>query len=273
MPELPEVEITRRMLRPHLVGRRIEQVFTAPRSYFFLTPPATLRNNLVGRSVVEFDRHGKYLLAQLDNHSTLLLHLGMTGQLFTVKSGPNTRDWDHVHLRLQFEGGGHEVCFRDVRKFGKVKWLKPGAQDARVTRLGVDALSATPEHLHEAVRARRIPIKTLLLDQSVLAGIGNIYADEALFIAEVKPTKVARRVTAAECERIVKATHQVMAQAIQAGGSTIRDFMAPDGQAGSYQDQRLVYGRTGDPCPRCKTTIRRVVLATRSTHYCPQCQK
>jgi formamidopyrimidine-DNA glycosylase len=273
MPELPEVEITRRMLAPHLVGRRIEQVLTAQRSYFFLTPPATLQNNLVGRDVTALDRHGKYLLARLDDRSTLLLHLGMTGQLFTVKKNKDTHALDHVHLQLRFADRGHDVCFRDVRKFGKVKWLKPGAQDARVTRLGVDALSATHDDLYAAARARRIPIKTLLLDQAVLAGIGNIYADEALFIAEVRPTRAARRVTAVECERIVKATQQVMAQAIKAGGSTIRDFMAPDGQSGSYQDQRLVYGRGGDPCPRCKTPIRRVVLATRSTHYCAQCQK
>jgi formamidopyrimidine-DNA glycosylase len=272
MPELPEVEITRRLLAPHLVGRRIEQVVTARRSYFFLTPPTTLQNNLTGRVVTALDRHGKYLLARLDDRSTLLLHLGMTGQLFTAND-KSSRNADHVHLRLQFADRGPDVCFRDVRKFGKVKWLKPGAQDARVTRLGVDALSASHQDLYAATRARRIPIKTLLLDQAVLAGIGNIYADEALFIAEVRPTRASRRVTAAECERIVAATQQVMAQAIAAGGSTIRDFMAPDGNAGSYQDQRLVYGRTADPCPRCKTPIRRVVLATRSTHYCAQCQK
>jgi formamidopyrimidine-DNA glycosylase len=271
MPELPEVEITRRMLRPALVGRRIAQVFTAPRSYFFLTPPPKLKSSLLGRAVTALDRHGKYLLAHLDNESTLLLHLGMTGQLFTSKRADTVTD--HVHLRLQFADRGHDVCFRDVRKFGKVKWLKPGANDPRVARLGVDALSATPDDLYAATRVRRVPIKTLLLDQSVLAGIGNIYADEALFLAAVRPTRSARRVTAQECERIVKATHQVMEQAIAAGGSTIRDFMAPDGKAGSYQDQRLVYGRGGDPCPTCKTPLRRVVLATRSTHYCAQCQK
>jgi formamidopyrimidine-DNA glycosylase len=271
MPELPEVEITRRMLRRSLVGRRIEQVLTSRRSYFFLTPPATLKSSLLGRSVIALDRHGKYLLARLDDQSTLLLHLGMTGQLFTSKNQDTVTD--HVHLRLQFADRKQDVCFRDVRKFGKVKWLKPGAQDPRVTRLGVDALSATPNDLYVAARARRIPIKTLLLDQAVLAGIGNIYADEALFMAAVRPTRASRRVTAAECERIVKATHQVMEQAIKAGGSTIRDFIAPDGQAGSYQDQRLVYGRAGDPCPTCKTPIRRIVLATRSTHYCAECQK
>jgi formamidopyrimidine-DNA glycosylase len=273
MPELPEVEITRRTLQPHLVGRCIEAVVTAPRSYFFLTPPNTLKRNLIGRTVVSLDRHGKYLLARLDDHSTLLLHLGMTGQLFAADARNAGRPSDHIHLRLRFVDRGLDVLFRDVRKFGKVKWLAPGKQDKRLSRLGADALTATAEDLRAAASKRRASIKALLLDQSVLAGIGNIYADEALFLSQVRPTRSARRVSVVECERLIANTHTVMRQAIKAGGSTIRDFIAADGKAGSYQDRRLVYGRTGEPCPRCKTTIRRIVLATRSTHYCPQCQK
>lgn len=275
MPELPEVEITRRELAPHLVGRRIRDVLTSKPSYFFLTPPRTLQTKLVGRRVVTLARHGKYLLARLDDGCTLLLHLGMTGQLFTATSSDagHVPPANHTHLRLRFVGRGPDVCFRDVRKFGKVKLLANEAREPRLLELGVDALQASGDDLYSAARKRRTPIKTLLLDQSVLAGVGNIYADEALFLTGVRPTRAAKRVNRDECERLLAAAQQVMLRAVDAGGSSIRDFVAPDGQLGNYQKQRLVYARTGQPCPRCKTAIRRVVLATRSSHYCPSCQR
>lgn len=275
MPELPEVEITRRELAPHLVGRSIREVLTGKPSYFFLTPPRTLKAKLVGRRVITLTRHGKYLLARLDDGHTLLLHLGMTGQLFT-SAGAETEHvppQSHTHLRLRFDGRGPDVCFRDVRKFGKVKLLASEAREPRLRQLGVDALEARSDDLYAAARKRSTPIKTLLLDQSVLAGVGNIYADEALFLTGIRPTRAAKRVNRGECERLLTAAQQVMLRAVDAGGSSIRDFVAPDGQLGSYQEQRLVYARTGQPCPQCKTAIRRVVLATRSSHYCPSCQR
>ena len=290
MPELPEVEVTRRRLAPLLVGRVIERVDTTKDSYFFLTKPAELKRRLTGRKIVALNRHGKYLLAELDDSDRLLLHLGMTGQLFSSAASSvrlfsaKTRGSlapealrafkpdNHTHLSLHFVDGGPSVLFRDVRKFGKVALLRAGKPDPRLDKLGVDALVATGETLYEAARKRKIPVKTLLLDQGVIAGIGNIYADEALFLAKVRPTRSARRVTARECDAIVQAAQRVMKRSIETGGSSISDYVSPDGSDGGYQNERKVYARKDEPCLVCGTPIRRVVIATRSTHYCPTCQ-
>lgn len=268
----------------------IERVETTRDSYFFLTKPDQLKRRLAGRTVQALDRHGKYLLAVLDDGDRLLLHLGMTGQLFSsaVSSArlfsakargalgsaelPEFKADVHTHLSLHFRDGGPSVLFRDVRKFGKVALIEAGADDPRLNKLGVDALTVTGKHLFDAARARKIPIKTLLLDQSVIAGIGNIYADEALFLAKVRPTRSARRVTLRECEEIVSGAKRVMKRSIATGGSSISDYVSPDGSDGGYQKERKVYARKGEPCLVCETSIRRVVIATRSTHYCPECQ-
>ncbi len=291
MPELPEVEVTRRRLEPHVVGRRIARVMTTKPSYFFLTPPNVLRRQLKGRRVEALERVGKYLLASLDDDSRLLLHLGMTGQLFTQSArSPRLlsstaaralppeaqRDFSpdqHTHLALHFDDGAERVFFRDVRKFGKVRWLAAGQSDARLDKLGIDALAATSAALLEAAKKRRTPIKSLLLDQSVLAGAGNIYADEALFLAGVRPGRAARRVTGPECERIVEALQRVLQRSIETGGSSISDYVAPDGSDGGYQDERRVYARTALPCLNCGTAIKRIVIGQRSSHYCAKCQR
>ncbi|RYZ08135.1 MAG: bifunctional DNA-formamidopyrimidine glycosylase/DNA-(apurinic or apyrimidinic site) lyase [Myxococcales bacterium] len=286
MPELPEVEVTRRRIAKLLVGRKISRVLTTKPSYFFLTKPTRLQQELLGRTVKRLDRHGKYLLARLDSGATLLLHLGMTGQLFAegatsvrllrvAERGAKTgfSPDQHTHLQLEFEGGGPRIFFRDVRKFGKVLLVHAGKSDARLDKLGIDALKAEGEHLHEAARARKIPIKTLLLDQGVIAGIGNIYADEALFLARVRPERPANRVTREESIAIVAAAQQVMRRSIRTGGSSISDYVNPDGSDGGYQKERRVYGREGEPCPSCGAAIVRVVIATRSSCYCPSCQR
>jgi formamidopyrimidine-DNA glycosylase len=290
VPELPEVEVTRRRLAPILVGRTIASVETTKDSYFFLTKPELLKKRLLGRTVCALDRHGKYLLATLDDGTRLMLHLGMTGQLFSSAvtslrlfsaktrsslAPEEQRAFEadaHTHLSLHFADPGPSVLFRDVRKFGKVLLLEAGADDARLGKLGVDALSATGATLFEAARARKIPIKTLLLDQGVIAGIGNIYADEALFLAKVRPGRSARRVIAKECDKIVAAAKRVMKRSIETGGSSISDYVSPDGSDGGYQNERKVYARKGLPCLVCGTPIRRIVIATRATHYCPECQ-
>ncbi|HEY4158833.1 MAG TPA: bifunctional DNA-formamidopyrimidine glycosylase/DNA-(apurinic or apyrimidinic site) lyase [Polyangiaceae bacterium] len=290
MPELPEVEVTRQRLAPFFVGRTIVRVETTRDSYFFLTKPHKLKQRLVGRRVRDLVRHGKYLLAELDDGSRLLLHLGMTGQLFSSgvasvrllsakkrqalkpAEQPAFEPDRHTHLRLYFRDGAPAVLFRDVRKFGKCRLLEPGADDARLDKLGVDALLASGGTLLSAARSRAIPIKSLLLEQAVIAGIGNIYADEALFLAHVRPTRRAARVSAAECDAIVAAVKKVMRRSIATGGSSISDYVQPDGSDGGYQNERHVYARGGEPCPRCGTAIRRVVIATRSSHYCPACQ-
>ena len=289
MPELPEVEVTRRRIAKLLVGRKIARVITTKPSYFFLTSPGRLQRELAGRTVAKLDRHGKYLLARLDSGATLLLHLGMTGQLFgegakslrllradrRAAATENPRGFspdEHTHLQLEFSDRGARVFFRDVRKFGKVLLVALGKSDPRLEKLGIDALDAKGDHLFEAASARKIPIKTLLLDQAVIAGIGNIYADEALFLARVNPLRSANRVSRDECKAIVAAAQKVMKRSIQTGGSSISDYVNPDGSDGGYQNERRVYGREDEPCPRCRTPIQRVVIAARSSHFCPNCQ-
>ncbi len=292
MPELPEVEVTRRQLEPLLVGRRVRDVLTTSASHFFLTPPRALQRRLRGRSFVALERTGKYLLARLDDGSCLLLHLGMTGQLFAAGAasprllvstrggalppeaqGAGFRPDRHTHLRLSFEDPGPDLFFRDVRRFGKVQWLRPGERSPRLARLGSDALRAQSDAFCEAVRRRRAAVKSVLLDQSVLAGIGNIYADEALFLARIRPTRRAHRLSARQCRELLAALKRVLRRSIATGGSSISDFVRPDGSDGAYQDERRVYGRRNEPCPRCATPIRRLVLGARSTHFCPRCQR
>jgi formamidopyrimidine-DNA glycosylase len=227
----------------------------------------------------------------LDDGKRLMLHLGMTGQLFAagaesprllrstaLGSVPPERQAGfspdhHTHLRLAFEDGGPEIMFRDARKFGKVRLLGRGAREARLVKLGVDALEATGECLYLASRGRGAAVKALLLDQGVLAGVGNIYADEALYLAGIRPTRAARRLTRPACERLATAVRGVLERAIASGGSSISDYIAPDGSDGRYQDERRVYARTGEPCLRCGSPVRRILVAQRSSHYCPSCQR
>ncbi len=291
MPELPEVEVTRRRIEDKLVGRRIREVKTTPASYFFLTPPRTLRQHLLQRTTRALTRHGKYLLAELDDGSRLLLHLGMTGQLFTASAqsvrllnGTKAGTIDperqggfqpdaHTHLVLEFEDGKEPVLFRDVRKFGKVRWLAKDQGDPRLDKLGVDALEVSGTHLFASSRSRKAAVKTFLLDQGVLAGVGNIYADEALFRAHVRPTRPASSLTRKECNALAAAIVKVLLRSIETGGSSISDYVQPDGTDGAYQDERCVYARSSEPCLVCGTPITRIVVGARSTHYCARCQR
>ena len=291
MPELPEVEVTRRQIAPLLIGRRIRRVATTADSYLFLTRPERLRRCLAGRSVAGLARHGKYLVAELDDGSRLVVHLGMTGQLFargaasvrllsaTARASLQPEEQrgfepdPHTHLRLHFDDGGPEVYLRDVRKFGKVMLLARGESHPRLDRLGVDALAVSGEALFAATRGRRVAVKSLLLDQAVLTGVGNIYADEALHRAGVRPTRPAGRVTRRECDALAEAIRAILMRSIETGGSSIRDYVAPDGSDGTFQDERRVYARKGEPCVVCGTSIRRRVVAQRGSHYCPRCQR
>jgi formamidopyrimidine-DNA glycosylase len=291
MPELPEVEVTRRRIEPLLVGRRISRVHTTPDSYFFLTKPASLKRGLVGQCFVDLERRGKYLLALLDDGRRLLMHLGMTGQLFSqhatsvrllsvsrrVGLSPEAQESfqadEHTHLRLRFEDGGPDVMFRDVRKFGKVRLLRAGQSDPRLDKLGVDALEASGADLFRASRGRKVAVKTLLLDQSVIAGIGNIYADEGLFRAGIKPTRRAGRLALRECQTLAGSVQHVLLRSIETGGSSISDFIAPDGRDGAYQNERRVYARAGEPCGACGEGIRKIAIGQRAAHFCPRCQR
>lgn len=291
MPELPEVEVTRQRIAPVFVGRKVRAVRTTAPSYFFLTPPAELARRLDGAEVSGLVRRGKYLVAELADGQRLLLHLGMTGQLFAAGASslrllsataraslaPEQQvvfEPDrHTHLQLQFTDDGPDLLFRDVRKFGKVQLLARDEACERLEKLGTDALEITGAEIFAASRKRKIAIKSLLLDQAVVAGSGNIYADEVLFLSRVRPGRAAGRVTRAECAEMADGFHRVMTRSIETGGSSISDYIAPDGSDGSYQDERRVYARTGEPCRVCETPIRRKVIGQRSSHYCPKCQR
>jgi len=289
MPELPEVEVTRRRIEPLLVGRRVIRVRTTPDSYFFLTPPRQIQRGLLRRTVVRLERSGKYLVATLDNAGSLILHLGMSGQLLCsgarsprllrasaripdTAGAPFERD-EHTHLEIHFEDRGPAVLLRDVRKLGKCALRRPGETEPRLLRLGVDALAVNGSHLFAATRRRTIAIKSVLLDQKVLAGVGNIYADEALCRAGIRPARRASQLTRNNCQDLAESIREVLCAAIEAGGSSIDDYVQPDGSDGSFAKTCWVYGRTGQPCRRCGRTIRRVVLQQRSAHYCPSCQR
>jgi formamidopyrimidine-DNA glycosylase len=290
MPELPEVEVTRQRIAPLLLHKPIRRLVTTAPSYFFITPPSELERRLTGRCFTTLERYGKYLVGKLDDESSLLLHFGMTGQLFaagannprllrrtssaTLSPGQEPVFQPDVHTHLIFEfDASPTVFFRDARKFGKVEWLAAGQTSSRLTKLGPDALTAAPRVIYEQTRRRSIPIKTLLLDQSVLAGAGNIYADEALFLAGIRPNRAANRLTLPQVTRILEQLRRVLLRSIETGGSSISDYITPDGSDGGYQDERRVYGLTDQPCRVCNTLIRRIVIGQRSTHYCPRCQR
>jgi formamidopyrimidine-DNA glycosylase len=290
MPELPEVEVIRRSIEPLIVGRTIARVRTTGDSYFFLTPARLVARGLRGRRVLAIERRGKYLVIALDDGASLLLHLGMTGQLLSSAArsprlvrAAHKANWvaepkafsadEHTHLELAFADTGPTVLLRDVRKFGKCALRRAGEPEPRLERLGVDALEVSGSLLFEATRRRRAAIKSVLLDQTVLAGVGNIYADEALYRARVRPERPACHTTEAECKSLAKAVKQVLSDAIRSGGSTIDDYVHPDGTDGGYSRLCRVYGREGEPCPRCGQRIRRQVIQQRSAHFCPRCQR
>ncbi len=268
MPELPEVETVRRQLARVLEGARIVRVETSRPNYFFVTSPSVLKNRLMGRRVSALRRHGKYLLADLDDGAKLLLHLGMTGQ-FVAHSLPQD---GHVHVVLHL-GKKRCITLRDVRKFGKIEWIPPGKTSKRLLKLGPDALELSSEELQLRLKKRRLAIKPALLDQGVWAGVGNIYADEGLFRAGIRPQKPANRLSQPQVDRLRRAIVGLLREAIAQGGSTINDYVRPDGELGGFQDFHQVYGKAGLPCPNCTRPIVRTVLGGRGTHFCRHCQK
>ncbi len=289
MPELPEVEVVRRRLSGLVLERTIGKVRASSANYAFLTPPAQLKRRLTGRQFTAINRHGKYLILALDDGTSFVVHLGMTGQLF-ASSAINPRLYhsrtraargtqsefvpdEHTHLSLEFADGGPKLHFRDCRKFGKLLWLPKGAAEPRLQRLGVDALQITATELLHASAKRRVAVKALLLDQSVLAGVGNIYADETLFLAHIHPLRPAHKLTEPEARELAKCIRRVLTRAIARGGSTIDDYVHPDGSEGNFQHSFAVYGREGEPCRRCRSPIARVVIGQRSSHYCSECQR
>ncbi len=272
MPELPEVETVVRELRPRLVGRRITSVRVGKRALRRRWSPAW-RRRLLGRRVTEVRRRGKWIVIDLDDQSEIVWHLGMTGQLTVVSAGQPRRP--HTHIVLGLDEGERELRFRDVRRFGSAVWFPDRqAVERSFTEAG---LGPEPFDLDRNTWRRRLAgtrrcLKAVLLDQRAVAGVGNIYADESLFEARLHPAQLGRQTSRRQAERLRQAIVTVLSRAIERRGSSIRDYVGGSGTPGSYQAEFRVYGRPGEPCPRCGRPIERVRLAGRSTHFCPRCQ-
>ncbi|MCW5892878.1 MAG: bifunctional DNA-formamidopyrimidine glycosylase/DNA-(apurinic or apyrimidinic site) lyase [bacterium] len=270
MPELPEVETVVRGLAPAVMGRRITAVTV--RDGRLRVPVATdLPARLAGRRITDLGRHGKFILAPLDDAAVWLVHLGMTGRL-TI--GPARDAYAaHDHVVVDLEGGGR-LIYNDARRFGRID-VVAAADVARETVPGVDALAPgyTPELIFALSRRRRTSVKALLMDQRQIAGLGNIYVSEILFRAGIRPGRAAGRLSRADCARIVAETGVVLGAAIARGGSSISDFRNQAGDPGSYQDAHAVYDRAGAPCLVCGAPVRMRVIAGRSTFWCACCQR
>ena len=271
MPELPEVETTRRGLAPHLINQRVRAAIV--RNPALRVPvPHDLPKRLAGTTIRKVERRGKYLLIDCGT-GTLIVHLGMSGRLWLVDDDALVGLHDHFDLVLE---NGRVVRLRDPRRFGLVLWHDRDAPvHALLACIGPEPLSPefSGEWLYNTTRNRAAAIKLVLMDSHVVAGVGNIYASEALFRAGINPKLSARRIGRARYDVLAEKVRETLEAAIQAGGSTLRDFVGGDGRAGYFQNEHLVYGRAGEPCLRCGTTVRELRQGQRSTFYCPSCQR
>jgi formamidopyrimidine-DNA glycosylase len=279
MPELPEVETVMRGLAAKLAGHVIRRVEVRREGLRFPFPPG-LERRLAGARVGGFRRRAKYILMRLEGGTSVLIHLGMSGRILIGRAGRN-ETMPHEHLVLETEDGWR-VGFVDPRRFGAVDLVPTEEEDTHrlLSGLGPEPLGDdfTPAVLAAALKGKRTPIKAALLDQTVVAGLGNIYACEALFRAGISPNRLAGTVQGTRAVRLVTAIKETLREAIAAGGSSLRDYVQPDGELGYFQHAWKVYGREGEPCEHCPgppacAGIRRIVQAGRSTFYCPRTQR
>ena len=296
MPELPEVETVARGVDRRVRGDRIVQVWFGSRPQSFKTPPARQSKGLAGRAILAVHRMGKHIVFELGaaagtadaRHgqretspnpdkaaeaqwptAQWIVHLGMTGRLLVT--APEAPVALHTHARLEL-ASGCELRFQDPRRFGRLEFRDLGSGGIAFEAPGAEPLSIGAREFAELFQKRRLPIKAALLNQTLLAGVGNIYADESLFQAGLRPRRRTNRLTAAELERLRLALGRILNDAIRLGGSSVSDYVDADGEPGFFQLEHCVYQRTGQPCRRCQTPIRRIELAGRGTHYCPNCQ-
>ena len=270
MPELPEVETTCRGIRPHVEGR-VMTALTVRNPRLRVPLPADLPPRVAGQVLRTVGRRAKYLLLGFDA-GTVIVHLGMSGSLRVVRSGEQPGAHDHV----DFVFGAHALRLRDPRRFGMVVWQGGEAvQHPLLARLGPEPLDGAFDAawLHTVTRGLRAPIKHVLMDSHRVVGVGNIYASESLFRARIHPLEPAGRLGPRRCARLVMVVRETLAAAIEAGGSTLRDFVGGDGQPGYFQQQYFVYGRDGEACRICGTAVQRVISAQRATFFCPRCQR
>jgi formamidopyrimidine-DNA glycosylase len=288
MPELPEVETIARGVHQRVRGDRIVEAWFSSYPQPFKTPPAQQAAGLEGRVILAVHRTGKHIVFELGStgatrkqktlHSTpeaarvdaqWIVHLGMTGRLLVTK--PESPIAAHTHARLTLKSG-RELRFVDPRRFGRLEFRKLGA-DAAFEAPGSEPLDIAGPEFNALFRGRRLPIKAALLNQTLLAGVGNIYADESLFRAGIRPRRRTNRITASEYDRLRLALRDVLRHAIRLGGSSVSDYVDANGERGFFQLEHFVYLRTGEPCKKCKTPIKRLLVAGRGTHYCPNCQR
>lgn len=276
MPELPEVETTRRGLEPHVVGRVVIAAdVRRPRMVRVQERTRDFADRIVGRRVLRLRRHGKAILGDLDADLTWVTHLGMSGRISVAAA--DSEEPLHANVVLSMKGTGDVIRFVDPRTFGYMAVFTPDELAAWPPSLwGRDALADLPStrQLREAFARRRAPIKAVLLDQRVLAGLGNIYADEVLFRARVAPTMPADRLSAEQVAALRRAVRPVLEAGLRHGGTSLGDlaYLLPDGRAGDYLPRLKAYGREGEPCLRCGTPLRRSVVRQRSSFWCPHCQ-
>lgn len=271
MPELPEVETTRRGLEPVLTGRRVSHAIVRNRAMREPVPRA-LERNIAGARILSVERRAKYLLVVSDR-GTLIVHLGMSGRLWVVNRDAPPAVHDHFDLVLE---GGATVRLRDPRRFGLLLWQEPGAATHRLLAdLGPEPFDAAFDgaYLYAQTRNRSAAIKQVIMDSRLVVGVGNIYASEALFRAGINPKLAARRIGRARYDSLVTHIRATLEDAIRAGGSTLRDYVGSNGEAGYFQNAHLVYGRGGEPCRVCGSTVRELRQGQRSTFYCPRCQR
>lgn len=271
MPELPEVETTRRGLLPHVVGRRVRDVVVRNPNLRWPVP-RDLRARLRGEEFLAIRRRGKYLLFDC-REGHLLVHLGMSGRLSLVPEDLAPRAHDHVDVRMDDR---QALRLTDPRRFGAMLWLAgPAERHALLAGLGLEPLDSgfTGEALRALARKRKVAIKQFLMNGRVVTGVGNIYASEALFQAGVHPGRAAGSLSLERWERLAESVRSTLERALAAGGTTLRDFASSDGRPGYFQHEFAVYGRGGKPCMRCGGTIRALRQGQRSTFYCPRCQR
>jgi formamidopyrimidine-DNA glycosylase len=279
MPELPEVETTRRGLAPHLEGRRVAAV-TLRRPDLRWPIPDEIRELLPGQRIDAVRRRAKYLLLDTAAGSALL-HLGMSGSLRVLPASTPVTAHDHVDLLLQGNRGGSNpdnarvLRFNDPRRFGCLLWQAPGTTHELLQDLGPEPLSDDfdGDVLFARSRGRKAPVKAFLMDQRVVVGVGNIYAAEALFAAGISPLRAAGQVSRERYRLLADAVRRILAAAIERGGTTLRDFISPDGAPGYFEQELSAYGRGGEPCPRCGRPLREASIGQRTTAWCTRCQR
>jgi formamidopyrimidine-DNA glycosylase len=271
MPELPEVETTLRGLSPHLLGARIERLLVRERRLRYPVPPG-IEGQVEGQRILALERRGKYLLLALER-GTILIHLGMSGSLRVLASDIPPAKHDHLDLRL---GGGSCLRFRDPRRFGIFLWTPgPPAAHPLLAHLGPEPLGPgfDGDYLYRCSRGRKCAIKTFIMDAGVVAGVGNIYANESLYLAGIHPARPCGRIGRDRYLSLARQIRGVLESAIEQGGTTLRDFVREDGSPGYFALSLRVYDRAGEPCPGCGMPIRQRRIGQRSSFFCPRCQR